>query len=359
MVSIYKRGSKLYLQYSVNGKRKQRSTGLEDTTANRKLLKMKVIPQLEAKIISGEINEKPPAIFKKYADKYIELKDHKKTGLEVARKVYRICDRFVGVEIKSIKRADVREFASELLKTVSPKTTRNYIGIMRAILELAIEYDEITDNVAEHISLPTHTKQDVEPFTAEEVSRLIDVADGWFKRFLAISFYTGMRTGEVIGLMHGDIDFDGMQIRVSRSIGRGKISTPKTVNGIRTVPMFSNVAPYFKKQIANSRSLYLFNNKDGRHYHGAESVRKHWVKACKDAGVEYRKIYTTRHTFITAMLKSGTVSILELAQIVGHANSEPIMKNYARFIKGEHLKIERNFDPFSVTVQQTQVIGVR
>jgi len=336
MVSIYKRGSKLYLQYNVNGKRRQRSTGLDDSPASRKLLKMKVIPQLEAKIISGEIDQKAPTLFQVYADKYIALKDHKKTALEIGRKVYRICEKFGGVEIQSIKRAAVREFAAELLKTVSPKTTRNYIGILRAIFELAIEYDEITDNPADHITLPAHTKQEIEPFTPEEVSRLIDAADGWFKNFLAISFYTGMRTGEVLGLMHSDIDFDRMEIRVQRAITRGRISTPKTTSGIRSVPIFSNAVPYLREQVARSKSLYLFSNQAGKPLHGADSLKRYWAKSTKAAEVEYRKLYSTRHTFITAMLKSGTVSILELAQIVGHANSEPIMKNYARFIKGEH-----------------------
>ncbi len=39
-------------------------------------------------------------------------------------------------------------------------------------------------------------------------------------------------------------------------------------------------------------------------------------------------------------------SVLELAQIVGHTNSKMILENYARFIKGEHLKINRSFNPF-------------
>ena len=58
MVSIYRRGNRLYLQYPVavgSSKRMQRSTGLTDTPANRKLLRQKVIPALEAKIASGTL----------------------------------------------------------------------------------------------------------------------------------------------------------------------------------------------------------------------------------------------------------------------------------------------------------------
>ena len=33
-------------------------------------------------------------------------------------------------------------------------------------------------------------------------------------------------------------------------------------------------------------------------------------------------------------------------RLTGHTNTKMILENYARFIKGEHLKISRSFDPF-------------
>jgi len=53
-----------------------------------------------------------------------------------------------------------------------------------------------------------------------------------------------------------------------------------------------------------------------------------------DLDIQYRKIYNTRHTFITAILKSEKLSALEIAQIVGHTNPKMIIENYARYIKG-------------------------
>jgi integrase len=353
MVSIYKRGTKLYLQYYVNDKRKQKSTGLEDTPANRKLLKSKVIPQLEIKIMNGDIDKKKPTLFKIYAEKYLISKDHLKTAHELGGIVERIVKVFGKCEVQKIKRVEIREYSTKLLKNASSKTVRNYIRIIGAILDVAIEYDEITENPAHHIKLPQHTKPKVTPFTPEEVERLIDATDGWFKNFLAISFYTGMRTGEVLGLMHGDIDMENGVIKVVRSVTKGRVSTPKTLSGVRRVPLFNHAQPYFKEQMRGSKSLYLFSCVEGRHLYGASSLKRHWKRACEDAGVEYRKVYTTRHTFITSMLKSGAVSILELAQMVGHSNTEPIMKNYAMFIEGEHLKISRDFSPFGVTNQPT------
>lgn len=353
MVSMYKRGSKLYLQYNVDGKRKQKSTGLSDTPVNRKLLKNKVIPQLEVKIMNGDISKKSPELFKIYADKYIQSKEHLKSWHELSAKVNRVVKEFGHKEVPTIKRVDIKEFSSELLQTVSSRTVRNYLGILRAILDIAIDYEEITTNPAENIKLPQHTKPTVTPFTPEEVQKLITAASGWFKNFLAISFYTGMRTSEVLGLMHGDIDVKNKIISVKRGVTKGVLSTPKTLSGIRQVPLFTHLLPYLNEQRKGSESLFLFSCIEGKHLYGASSLKRHWRRTCELAKVEYRKVYTTRHTFITSMLKSGAVSVLELAQMVGHSNTEPIMKNYAMFIEGEHLKINRDFSPFDVTKQLT------
>jgi integrase len=48
------------------------------------------------------------------------------------------------------------------------------------------------------------------------------------------------------------------------------------------------------------------------------------------------------------MLKSEKLSVLEIAQIVGHTNSKMIIENYARYIKGEHLKISSSFNPLQI-----------
>ena len=38
---------------------------------------------------------------------------------------------------------------------------------------------------------------------------------------------------------------------------------------------------------------------------------------------------------------------MTIAQIVGHRNTEMIVKNYAKFIRGEHLIVDRKIDLFT------------
>ena len=42
------------------------------------------------------------------------------------------------------------------------------------------------------------------------------------------------------------------------------------------------------------------------------------------------------------MLAGTYLSILDIAQTAGHSSIQMIVKHYAKFIKGEHMKIDRS-----------------
>ena len=110
--------------------------------------------------------------------------------------------------------------------------------------------------------------------------------------------------------------------------------------------MFDVVRPFIEDQMKRSGSLYLFDV-DGKPLSDIGVLRKRkWHKLLKECGIEYRKIYNTRHTFITAMLNSGQYKLTTIAKIVGHTTIETLVENYAGFIKDEHLKIDANIDIF-------------
>ena len=160
-----------------------------------------------------------------------------------------------------------------------------------------------------------------------------------------------MRSGEIPGLKLSEIHESKLIIK--RSVSKGKVSIPKTANCIREVPLFDVLIPYLRNQIQTARekkSFFLFSN-GTKPLYGVDIIRGKkpygvWAKLLSDLDIPYRKIYNTRHTFITAMLKSEKLSVLEIAQIVGHTNSKMIIENYARYIMGEHLKISHTFNPF-------------
>jgi len=352
MISIIKKkkSSKLYVQFYIDGKCTQRTTKLEDTPKNRKFIENKIIPSLELKILNGEFNQKNvEKSFDFFAIKFLISKDRLKTYDQLSNEVNnQILPVFKGRDVTTIKKYEVKEFAETKLKSASPKRVRHILNVLSSIIDIAIDYELLHINVAKNIALPRHTKKELEPFSQEEVSKILATVSGWFKTFLTISFFTGARTGEVLALNWNDIDFDNGIIKITKSLRNGIIGSPKTLSSVRDVPMFNSLVDELKAHRSRSKSIFLFANPHtGKMFYKSAKLTQFWKSLLNECDIPYRILYSTRHTFISTMLKSSDLNMLDIAQIVGHSNTEMIVRNYAKFIKGEHLKINRNLNVFT------------
>ncbi len=99
---------------------------------------------------------------------------------------------------------------------------RNLRTILAVIFEDAYKDEIITRNPT-HLAttLPKSQLGKIEAFSMEEIQNIFSVADVKFRNFYAVGFFTGMRTGEIIGLKWSDIDFENREINIERTIGRG------------------------------------------------------------------------------------------------------------------------------------------
>jgi integrase len=347
MIRMFRRGNgKLYIEYRAYGKTVQKSTRLQDTPKNRALVKREVIPALQTKILMGEIGKSKPKTFEHYSILYLKDKRHLKSYPQITNKVAKINEYFGLMEITQVRRSDIKIWVNDRLDINTPKTVKEYLTDIRGIINIAIEHEHIKDNVAKDIKLPIHHKKEIEPFSPKEVKLILSKANVWMQYYLSIAFYTGLRTGEILGLMHSDIDLQRGVISVRRNITKGMITTPKTKTSFREVPILDDLRPYIKSKL--SKSLWVFSTEDGQALKAFPGNRQNqWRKLLLECGIAYRKIYATRHTFIVSLLKYSDLSILEIAQIAGHSSTQMIVQNYGRFIKGEHLKIDKGLKIFT------------
>lgn len=348
MVKMFRRSNgKLYLEYEAYGKTVQKSTRLEDTKQNRAIVQKEVIPQLQRKILNGELSVGAPKGLKFYSESYLRDKEHLKSFWQIKRQVEKIIDYFGDIQVTQLNKSHIKKWVHHRLTVHNntPKTIREYLTHIRGIIREAVDQEHIHKNVAYDIKLPSYTKKDFEPFSQEEVLKILQNSNEWFRLFFAISFYTGMRTGEVLALTRNDINLEERTISITRSVSRGKTTTPKTKNSIRKVPIFDDLVPYLKNL---PKSIPLFMTVGGKASKGSDSINRNEYKALLiRCNIEYRKIYATRHTFIVSMLKHSELSILEIAQLVGHTTTQMIIQNYGKYIKGEHLRIDKKIKLFT------------
>lgn len=336
----------MYYVYFENGtvKKIEESSKVLKTEKTLKYMQTKYLPAwIARKQEELDLKTYTSKKFSYFYEKYLKLHEQDKSfhnRIYTYKKVY---DFFKDFDIHKITRLMIKEYLSSM-DNIKDRTKKDYLVCIKGIIDIAMDAEIINKNVAANITFKASEKEPIHPFSANEVSLLLEKSDGMFKNYLGIAFYTGMRSGEILGLMHGDILAN--RITVKRSISKGRLTSPKTIGSIRDVPVFEAARPFIESQKKLSNSLYLFDY-DREFLRDVSFFKRRWQQLIKDCKIEYRKLYSTRHTFITAMLNSEKFKIMEIAAIVGHTSPEMIMKNYAGFIKDSHLKVDTKIDLFN------------
>jgi len=350
-VNLYCRNNILYVKF-VNLRGKEIRKSLKVPCSRKKEFKKNFIPLLKQKILLGEYDEGfKIEKFSWYASKYLKQKENIKSYHEFENIVnHQLLPVFGNMKIDKIKRGSIKEWVDEQLNKKTPKTLSKILSILKNIFHIAIEYEHIKDNPASSIKLPSHKKtRDMQPFSEEEVKLLIENAEGFFKNYLAVAFYTGMRPGEIIALTLSNVNLKEMYIEVNRRIKKGIIDTPKTKNSIRKVPIPNELKPYLENQINKAKEAgvltLFFTPNTQKMFYDADKLDVYWKRLLKILKMPYRVKYNTRHTFATLMIKNG-VPIHIVSQTMGHKNIQETLTTYAKFLPNENLKIDRNISIF-------------
>jgi integrase len=106
-----------------------------------------------------------------------------------------ILPEFKDVPIRTISYADVKKFRSSL--KVSSKRANNIMVPMKSIFDFAYNQGIVRDNVMCKIKRLKEEDPDIDPFSIEEINCLLDTVRPWYRSYLAVAFFTGMRAGEL------------------------------------------------------------------------------------------------------------------------------------------------------------------
>ncbi|MFP4333637.1 MAG: tyrosine-type recombinase/integrase [Campylobacterales bacterium] len=349
-MKLFTRNGKLWIDFYHQSKRVRKSLGLDDTKKNRKLAESQIVPELIYKLNNGaeffENQEKPKksVLFRDFAKKSFEInsnsrKKSTRQDYEISLRLH-IMPFFGDMRIDKIKASDVALWQNNLLSKVRPRRVRNVRATLHTIFEDALRDELISRNPLSLVRTPKLDKVEPKSFSMDEMRIILENAEGDLKNFCALGFFTGMRSGEMIGLRWEDVDFNRREISIKRAIRMGEISTPKTQSSIRTIDIIDNLVPYLQNQfsITGEANSFVFLNKDGENYYDIKNIRNSmWKHLLKKCGIEYRPIYQLRHTFATLMVENGE-DVLWVANMLGHSDPSMTLTKYAKYQKRDNKK---------------------
>ncbi len=335
---VFVRHNTIYVQGSLNGVYYRKSTKKPATRANLAWAKRNAHDVL-LKLVGqpGEPNKE--ILFEDYAQEFFEMTSINRK--ESTNRKYigdfkrHILPHFKGWKLTEIRSRDLKQWQAMLLKSgLSGKYVMNLRHVFRGILQEAFIDELIERNPFDRVKAPKVNKTEIYPFSIEEVELLINTADGWFKNYLTLAFFTGMRIGELLALRWEDVNWLKEVIAISRAVSRGTISTPKTENSIREIDILPVVHKALKSQYRHTGMLngFVFVSQYGKNFTQYEKlVKYHWKPLLRQCGLNYRVLYQTRHTFASIMLQQGE-EIPWVSSMMGHKNIHTTLTRYARYI---------------------------
>jgi integrase len=339
----------LWYSYTHNGKRVKKPLGLDDTKANRKFVENEIFPDLLVQFRTGKLfnntdDEKIPTL-NEYIDISFELHKHKRqadTQKDLISIYKNHIKDFLGSKaLDKVKPSHIELWQNYVLdKGISAIRVKKMRSILFTMFNDAIKDEIIDKNPLLVVKTPKIPRTKINPFTLTEIQKILSVAQGQYRNFYALAFFTGARSGELIGLKWEDVDFSNLEISIQRSIKEGIISTPKTENSTRVIDILDSLLPYLKAQyeITGHFNSYIFLNQQNEHFYDIKRIRNtHWKKDLIKANLEYRPIYHTRHSFASLML-SNNEDILWVSNMLGHTDSTMTLSKYSRYIKRDKKK---------------------
>ncbi len=343
------------------GPKRQRGSrdGLTQSEAEallRKLMaEVKATPQAGEVMTLGELGERYYA--------HIERKGRKRSTLVAVESILRVwlVPYFGERDVRSITAEDVHDLIVAMEdgnrpgerqkgdrrygKPVAPKSIRNYVGTLSAILNFGLRDGVVSANVARLVDLPAAARdEDIHFLTLDEVNALVAAAQTGDYEAIDRALYltaamTGLRQGELVALRWCDVDFVALKLRVRQNYVLGEFGAPKSRRSTRAVPLADAVAGELDRLFkASSRQgdddLVFADPHTGGPLDKAAILRR-YRRALKAARLDVtHRFHDLRHTFGTLSAAKG-VPMRMLQEWMGHRDIETTQR-YADYAPSAH-----------------------
>ncbi len=266
-----------------------------------------------------------------------------------------ITEYFQSAVLQEISPADIQryfiylrtEHKSKLGKPLSPKSIRHQYVTLNTIFEYAEKQEMISKNPMRKVEAPKKQKKPVDALTQEQAAQLFKLLPSLpldFRCILLLLITTGMRRGECMGLQWGDIDETASTVRIERNVSYTPesgviVSTPKTVNSIRTIPIMPStlhLLQQYQQEVQKKnpgtilKSAFLFpKSEDVFAARDPNSITRRVKRFMKNNGFPDLSPHDLRHSCATLLLSQGA-DIKSVQEILGHTDASTTLNFYVK-----------------------------
>jgi len=358
-VVIQSPGGRLRLVWTFNRKRHFMALNLADNPVARVAAEKKALT-IQNDLISGNFDEtlqkyKLPqaaqpdrisvvAVFKNFMEFKAKNLDPD-TMINYRALLTHLTTYFKEKQFAAVTEVEANLFRDYLKRRMEPRTIQGNLCLIRACWRWQIKKGKMAiDNPWDDVRIIVPPKQKPQPFTKDEMSRIVKGFETNPKHlhyldFVAFLLGTGCRTGEARGLLWRHISDDCRMVWIGQSSSRGKQKAAK-MNKSRSFTL----SPRLQKMLTERRPSdcdpdgIVFPSPQGKPMNAKNFCDRSWKEVLETQGVAYRQPYDCRSTYVSHALSRG-VSPPEIAAITGHT-IKVLFRDYASHISSHPMSTD-------------------
>lgn len=213
-----------------------------------------------------------------------------------------------------------------------PRIKQHAYDLLRRAFKRAVAQRRCEINPCEGTPRPEYHRQPIQPFTVEDVCRILAAFRSHrLAGFFSLIFLGGLRQGEALGVRWGDIDWAAKIMTIRQGIARNERGLPiaretKTRQSVREVPLTDTLlrALLSRALIAVQEGLHecdlIFPTRNGTPIQTSSFAFQVWKPMLKKLDIEPRGLHHGRHAAATFLRRSG-VPLDAVAKLLGHSEA--------------------------------------
>lgn len=345
---LVKRFGGWHVRYYVteNGVRKQKSHRLCDDTQTKSHAKQLRKEFLETQVNIGVQNEGPMGVVVFWDTVYLPfIESNNSLKPSTVHGYKQVWNQHLKLHFGTLCLTDYKThmmsvFLTGLAKTLRPRTLNCIKWLASAIFAHAVATGKRENNPIRDAMVLGKTlgHGDTKSYTLEEmenvVTALVDRVDA--QLMMALSYFAGLRKGEIQGLQWSDIDNDFAHIR--RAFSRGVVGLPKSKRALRAVPIIQPVCGLLKLWRAKAGDgVWLFTNSEGNAQSLDQFATEVIKPALRKARIEWKGYHAGRRG-LGSELRSITGNSTAGRDVLGHATTRVTEEHYEHVLPADALK---------------------
>ena len=275
------------------------------------------------------------AMYSAWLPSQVHLKEKTRYNIQSKWNVH-LQPKWANREVGSIRRPDISTWVAASVEAgVGAATIEQAIGILKRVLDYAVDAGKLSSNPAIDVKVPRAKKRAHTYLTIDQVDKLASEV-GEHETLIRVLAFCGLRWGEASALRVKDIDLARRRISVHTTDsdvgGRIQDSTPKS-HKIRSVPFPETLLPYLRERtIGKKPTDRLFATERGTAINPSnfrDRVYSPAIERLKESGEFPRlRIHDLRHTCASLAVASGA-NVKAVQRMLGHASASLTLDTYA------------------------------